>query len=65
MVKLNALLLLTIIVHAVLSKVSYQRHKFYKDDFFYSSKFGSPANSQLTVSFKAKIINWVKVESGE
>lgn len=47
---------------AVLSKTVTNRHRFYKDDFYYSTKFGVPANSYITVDYKAKILSYVLPE---
>ena len=42
------------------AKVNTCRQRFYKEDWYYCTKFGAPANSKLSVGFRSKLINYTK-----
>ena len=60
--KLIITALLAIFIEA---KFISQRHKFYNENFFYSTKFGAPANANVMFSWKAKLLNYAKVEQAD
>jgi hypothetical protein len=61
--KIALLIIVALLSGFVSTKTMTQRHRFYKDDFFYSTKFGVPANSYLTIKYKAKILAYGDKES--
>ena len=45
------------------AKTAQNRHRFYKDNFYYSTKFGVPANSYITVQHKSRILSYVEPDT--
>lgn len=52
--------LLAIIICAVNSKTVSHRQKFAQEDWVYTTKFGAPANSMVTASVNARVLNYVR-----
>ena len=48
---------------AVTAKTVSHRQKFADQDWVYTSKFGAPANSMVTASVNARILNYVRQQS--
>jgi hypothetical protein len=61
----NALILLFSLVTLVLTKKLSKSHKFYKEDFYYSTKFGAPGNSNVQIQYRARLLNYVKSEDNQ
>lgn len=56
--------LLFLLVGSIHAKTISQRHKFHEEDFHYSTKFGAPANSFVTINFKARLLSYVRPVTG-
>ena len=52
--------LISLFVTLAFPKTITQRHKFHLNDFYYSTKFGAPANSNIQINYKARLLNYVK-----
>jgi len=52
--------LLSAIANVLLAKTVTHRQKFADVDWVYTSKFGAPADSMVTVSFNSRILNYVR-----
>jgi len=52
--------LIYLLTLVVVAKKLTQRHKFYQEDFFYSTKFGAPANYNLLVKYRARLLNYAQ-----
>jgi hypothetical protein len=60
---MKVLALLVLIVSAVHSKTVSHRQRFADEDWVYTSKFGAPANSMVTASVNARILNYVRQQT--
>jgi hypothetical protein len=60
---MKVLALLALIICVVHSKTVSHRQRFADEDWVYTSKFGAPANSMVTASVNARILNYVRQQT--